>query len=74
MSINRYPIIVFWSEKDGVWIADAPDLKSCSAHGATPEDAVRELSTAMELWIETVTAAGESLPTPHHRPTLDAAE
>jgi predicted RNase H-like HicB family nuclease len=74
MSINKYPIIVFWSAEDGVWIANAPDLKSCSAHGATPEEAVRELSTAMELWIEAVTAAGEPLPEPRHRPPLDAAE
>jgi predicted RNase H-like HicB family nuclease len=74
MSATKYPIIVFWSEEDGVWIADAPDLKSCSAHGATPEEAVHELTAAMELWIEAVVAAGEPLPEPHHRPSLDAAE
>jgi predicted RNase H-like HicB family nuclease len=74
MSMNKYPIIVFWSEEDGTWIANAPDLRYCSAHGATPEQAVRELSTAMQLWIEAVTAAGEPLPEPHHHPTLDAAE
>ena len=74
MSVNKYPIVVFWSPDDGVWIANAPDLKYCSAHGATPEGAVRELSTAMELWIETVRAAGEPIPEPHHRPNLEAAE
>jgi predicted RNase H-like HicB family nuclease len=74
MSANRYSIVVFWSEEDGSWVANAPDLKYCSAHGATPEEAVRELSTAMELWIETVRAAGEPLPQPHYRPALDAAE
>jgi predicted RNase H-like HicB family nuclease len=46
--MNRYSIIVFWSEEDGVWIADAPDLKSCSAFGTTPEQAVAELRVAME--------------------------
>jgi len=35
--MNKYPIIVFWSDEDGVWIANAPDLKHCSAHGASPE-------------------------------------
>jgi predicted RNase H-like HicB family nuclease len=29
--MNRYAIIVFWSEEDGVWVADVPDLKSCEA-------------------------------------------
>ncbi len=74
MSINRHPIVVFWSEEDGVWIADAPDLKHCSAHGATPEEAVRELASAMELWLDAVQAAGEPLPEPHHRSSLEAAE
>ncbi len=32
---NRYAIVVFWSEEDGVWIADAPDLKSCSGFAVT---------------------------------------
>jgi predicted RNase H-like HicB family nuclease len=72
--MNKYPIVVFWSHEDECWIADAPDLKSCSAHGATPEEAVRELAAAMAAWIETVTEAGESLPEPHHRPALEAAE
>jgi predicted RNase H-like HicB family nuclease len=74
MSTNKYPIVVFWSDEDGVWIANAPDLEHCSAHGATPEEAVRELATAMELWIETVTAAGEPLPEPRFRAPADAAE
>lgn len=74
MTTSRYPIVIFWSEEDAVWIADAPDLRYCSAHGRTPEEAVRELMVAMELWIETVLEAGEELPEPHHRPTLEAAE
>jgi predicted RNase H-like HicB family nuclease len=72
--MNKYPIVVFWSDEDACWIADAPDLKYCSAHGATPEEAVRELAVAMALWIESVMEAGEPLPEPHHRPALEAAE
>ena len=74
MTENKYPIIVFWSDEDACWIADAPDLQYCSAHGATAEEAVRELATAVKLWIETVTEAGEPLPERHHRPALEAAE
>ena len=40
---NRYAINVFWSEDDGLWVADVPDSKSCSAFGATPEEAVAEV-------------------------------
>ena len=60
--MNRYSIIVFWSNEDGAWIADAPDLKSCSAFGATPEEAVAELRVAMDAWLEAAREAGLSLP------------
>jgi hypothetical protein len=36
----RYHINLFWSDEDDAWIADAPDLTYCSAHGATPEEAL----------------------------------
>ncbi len=42
-----YPIEVFWSDEDGVWIADAPDLPMCCAHGPVPHEAVAEVEQAM---------------------------
>jgi hypothetical protein len=41
--VLRYALIVFWSDEDGSWVADVPDLKSCSAFGDTPEEAVAEV-------------------------------
>ena len=32
-----YHINIFYSEEDGGYIADIPDLEYCSAFGATPE-------------------------------------
>ena len=40
---NRYAIVVFWSDEDDAWVADVPDLKSCSAFGGTREEAVVEI-------------------------------
>lgn len=37
-------INIFYSEEDGGYIADIPDLVACSAFGATPEDALAELT------------------------------
>ena len=62
--MNRYAIVVFWSDEDSAWIADAPDLKSCSAFGDTPEAAVSELQIAMQAWLTTAKAAGHALPDP----------
>jgi len=36
----KYHINLFWSEADGAWVADLPDLQSCSALGDTPAEAL----------------------------------
>lgn len=72
--MNRYAIIVFWSNEDDAWVADAPDLQSCSAFGATPEEAVAELSVAMEAWLEAAREAGHPIPEPRYKPHHEAAE
>jgi predicted RNase H-like HicB family nuclease len=69
-----YAFAVFWSDADQAWIADAPDLKSCSAFGSTPEEAVGELRIAMAAWIEAARAHGMPLPEPRFRSVLPAAE
>jgi predicted RNase H-like HicB family nuclease len=65
---HRYHINVFWSEPGRRWVADVPDLRGCSAHGATPEDAVAEAQTAIELWIETAQDGGIAIPEPRYKP------
>ena len=72
--MNHYAIIVFWSEADGGWIADAPDLKSCSAFGATPEEAMAELRVAMNTWLDAARAAGHTIPPARYQPNHEAAE
>jgi predicted RNase H-like HicB family nuclease len=72
--IENYAIVVFWSEPDHAWIADAPDLESCSAHGATPEEAISELNIAMAAWFDAARAHGHALPEARFRQILPAAE
>jgi predicted RNase H-like HicB family nuclease len=71
--MNRYAFVVFWSDEDGAWIADVPDLRSCSTFGSTPEEAVAELRIAMEAWLEAAQARGLLLPQPRFWPRLAAA-
>jgi predicted RNase H-like HicB family nuclease len=59
---------VFWSDEDGCWIADVPDLRYCSAHGETPKEAVSEAEVAIELWLETARDTGVPIPAPHYKP------
>ena len=69
----RYHINLFWSDEDDDWIADVPDLTYCSAHGATPEEALRQVQVAMHAWLEAQREAGRPDPEPRYRPVPAAA-
>jgi len=60
----KYHINVFWSEADGAWVADIPDLKSCSAFGDTPAEALAEVENAMEAWLAVAREDGLPIPEP----------
>jgi predicted RNase H-like HicB family nuclease len=56
--IPKYHINLFWSEPDGAWVADVPDLQSCSAFGDTPA----EIEQAIEAWLAVVREDGLPIP------------
>jgi predicted RNase H-like HicB family nuclease len=62
--MNDYHINVFYSDEDGGYIADIPDLEACSAFGRTPEEAVAEVQNAKAAWLAAARAAGKSIPEP----------
>ena len=62
--MNKYPVTIFWSAEDGCFVAVAPDLKGCSAVGHTAEEALREISIAVELWLETAKTEQKPIPAP----------
>ncbi len=47
--MQDYHINIFYSEEDGGYIADIPDLEACSAFGDTPAKALQELQKAKNL-------------------------
>ena len=73
MSNPHYHINLFWSSDDDCWIADVPDLKPCSAHGDTPDEAIANIQNAIQLWLETATECGLPIPEPRYRPAIYAA-
>jgi predicted RNase H-like HicB family nuclease len=68
--MSDYHINIFYSEEDGGYIADIPDLEYCSAFGATPEEALAEVGKAKQLWLEAAKAAGKPIPPPRYRPAI----
>jgi predicted RNase H-like HicB family nuclease len=68
--MKDYHINIFYSEEDGGYIADIPDLEYCSAFGATPAEALAEVERAKLLWLEAARAEGKPIPSPKYRPAI----
>ena len=68
--MSDYHINIFYSEEDGGYIADIPDLEYCSAFGKTPEQALAELEIAKTAWLEAARSVGKRIPPPRYRPVI----
>lgn len=68
--MSDYHINIFFSEEDGGYIADIPDLESCSAFGETPEQALSEVEQVKKLWLEAALQEGKPIPPPRYRPVI----
>jgi predicted RNase H-like HicB family nuclease len=68
--VKDYHINIFWSEEDGCYVADIPDLAYCSAFGETPEEALAQLTMAKEAWLETARESGRPIPEPTYHPVI----
>ncbi len=60
----KYEIIIYWSNNDESYIAEAPELPGCMADGKSYEDAVNNIQTVIEQWIETSRELGREIPIP----------
>jgi predicted RNase H-like HicB family nuclease len=65
--MSKYEIILYWSNEDGVFVAEAPELPGCMAHGDTEEKALKNIKEAMRLWIDTARKFGDPIPEPKGR-------
>jgi predicted RNase H-like HicB family nuclease len=65
--MQRYGIIMYWSDEDQVFVAEAPELPGCMAHETTEESALQNLKEAMQFWIDTARDFGDPIPEPKGR-------
>lgn len=65
--MDRYEIIIYWSEEDNAYIAEVPELPGCMAHGESYEEAVRNAKDAIQLWIKTAKEFNDFIPEPKGR-------
>lgn len=68
--MTDYHINVFYSDEDGGYVADIPDLSGCSAFGITPEEAVVEVQKAKDAWIAAARERGIAVPAATYKPAV----
>ena len=68
--MKDYHINIFYSDEDGGYIADIPDLDACSAFGSSAEEALAEVGRAKAAWIAAAREAGREVPQPRYRPVI----
>ena len=65
--MDKYEIIIFWSDLDQCFVADIPELSGCMAHGNSYETALLNAREAASLWVETAKEFGDPIPAPRGR-------
>ena len=68
----KYAIETFYSEKDMGYIAVVPELAGCSVFGETEEEALKEVTAATELWLETTEKEWRGIPQPAGKKTAES--
>ena len=68
--MSDYHINIFYSDEDGGYVADIPDLDACSAFGTTAEEALAAVEIAKAAWLKAARDAGRPVPAPRYRPAI----
>ena len=65
--MNKYEMIIYWSEEDQSYLVEVPELAGCIADGKSYQDAVKNAEIVIQEWIETATELGRDVPEPKGR-------
>lgn len=65
--MNKYEVIIYWSDEDQAFIAEVPELAGCAADGATYQEALANVEVIIQEWIETAKELGRPIPQPKGR-------
>lgn len=65
--MNRYELIIYWSDDDQSFVVEVPELPGCMADGPTYREAVANAEKVIEEWIQTAKELGREIPAPRGR-------
>ena len=66
-SMTKYEIIPYWSDDDGAFIAEVPELPGCVADGPSRQEALANAEIVISEWLETARELGRPVPEPKGR-------
>lgn len=62
--MHKFEITLYWSNEDQAFVAKAPELPGCMAHGDDQETALQNVKDAMQFWVERAQELGRTVPQP----------
>jgi predicted RNase H-like HicB family nuclease len=65
--MNKFEIILYWSNEDQAFIAEVPELPGCAADGTTRQEALANAEVVISEWLETARELGRPIPEPRGR-------
>lgn len=65
--MSKYEMVIYWSEADGAFVAEVPELPGCMADGVSYQEAVANAEQIIKEWIEAAKEEGRPIPEPKGR-------
>lgn len=65
--MNKYEMIIYWSEEDQSYVVEVPELAGCMADGKSYQEAVKNAEVVIQEWIDTAVELGRAVPEPKGR-------
>jgi len=62
--VSEYEVIIYWSDEDGAYIAEVPELPGCAADGTTYQEVLDNVLVIIQEWLETARELGRPIPKP----------
>jgi predicted RNase H-like HicB family nuclease len=64
---SKYEIIIYWSNDDGCFVAEVPELPGCMADGKDYDEVIKNVLVVIDEWINTARLTGREVPEPKGR-------
>ncbi|HEY7348221.1 MAG TPA: type II toxin-antitoxin system HicB family antitoxin [Ktedonobacterales bacterium] len=62
LAVQRYAVVIAWSDEDQAYIASFPDFPTLRTHGATRREALENAEQVLDMAAEVAARHGRVLP------------